>query len=143
MNNDSIELLKKCNSGCKNATDSMEQVMEFISDEKLRKVVHEYNRKHIDIGDECHEILNRENLNEEDPAKIIKAMSWIGTEIKLTVNDSTEHIADILVDGCNMGIKSLYKELNGRKNADTDIKDLVMELVCIEQDFMNELLEFL
>ena len=42
-----------------------------------------------------------------------------------------------------MGIKSLYKELNKQKNAKSEIRDMVMELVCIEQDFMNELLEFL
>lgn len=143
MNNDSIELLKKCNSGCKSGTNSMEQVMDFVSDERLRKVIHEYNRKHIDIGDECHEMLNKENLEEEDPPMIAKAMSWLGTEVKLAVNDSTSHIADILIDGCNMGIKSLYKELNKQKNAKSEIRDMVMELVCIEQDFMNELLEFL
>ena len=143
MNKDSIDLLKKCNSGCKSATNSMEQVMDFVSDEKLRKVIHEYNRKHIDIGDECHELLNSEDIEEEDPSIIAKAMSWLGTEVKLAVNDSTNRVADILVDGCNMGIKSLYKELNKQKEAESKIRDLVMELVCIEQDFMNELLEFL
>ncbi len=131
MNSDSINLLKECNSGCKNATDSMEQVLPFVKEEKLKKIIEDYDKKHIKIGDECHKILNREGESEEDPNKLTMAMAWFGTEVKL------------MVDGCNMGIKSLSKFNNKYRNAESEIKDLVFELISIEQDFMNELLAFL
>ena len=44
MNEDSIRLLKEVNSGCKNATDSFGQVMEFVRDEKLKNLIDEYNK---------------------------------------------------------------------------------------------------
>ena len=143
MNKESLNLLKKCNSGCKNGTNSMEQILDFVRDEKLKRTIKEYDKRHIEIGDECHELLNRYGCNEEDPKKISAVVAWFGTEVKLAIDDSTEKIADLLVDGCVMGIKSLYKEINSNKGAESKIKDIAMELVSIEQDFMNELLGYL
>lgn len=143
MNEDSVNLLKECNSGCKSATDSMEQVLPFVSDEKLKKLIEDYDKKHIGIGDECHKLLNEAGEHEEDPNKLAMAMAWFGTEVKLVVNDKTDKIAELMIDGCNMGIKSLSKYNNKYKAAESKIRDLVFELISVEQDFMNELLGFL
>lgn len=143
MNENSINLLRECNSGCKNATDSMEQILPYIKEEKLKKLVEDYNKKHIKVGDECHKILNENGADEKDPDKVSKAMAWFGTEIKLAFNDSSAKIADMLVDGCNMGIKGLSRYYNRYRGADAEVRDLVFELINIEQDFMNELLAFL
>lgn len=143
MNEDSIKLLKKCNTGCKYATDSMEQILPYISNARLKKLVEDYNKKHISIGDECHQKLNEAGKDEEDPGKISRAAAWLGTEIKLIVDSGSDRVAEILIDGCNMGIKSISRFFNKYKDADSEIKDLVYELISIEQDFMNELLSFL
>lgn len=143
MNEDSINLLKECNSGCKNATDSMEQIMSYVKDESLKKLIDDYNKKHIELGDECHKILNKQGEDEKDPSKITKAMAWMGTEIKLLIDADSDKIADMLVDGCNMGIKSLSRYSNKYKKAESKIKDICFELISLEQDFMNELLMYL
>ena len=143
MKEDSINLLKECNSGCKNATDSMEQILPYVKDEKLKSLIEDYNKKHIEIGDECHSILNKEGYDEKDPNKITKAMAWFGTEIKLLIDAGSDKIADMLVDGCNMGIKSLSRFNNKYSEAESKVKDLSYELISLEQDFMNELLAFL
>lgn len=56
MNQDTIFLLRECNAGCKSATNSMEQVIPYISDEKLLSIINEYNDQHIKLGDECHQM---------------------------------------------------------------------------------------
>lgn len=43
MNQDTIYLLRECNAGFKSATNSMEQVIPYISDEKLLSIINEYN----------------------------------------------------------------------------------------------------
>lgn len=143
VNEDSINLLKECNSGCKNATDSMEQIMPYVKDEALKRLIADYNKKHVELGDECHEILNENGKDEKDPPKITKAMAWMGTEIKLLIDAESDKIADILVDGCSMGIKSLSRYSNQYRNAESKIKDICFELISLEQDFMNELLMYL
>lgn len=149
MNKDTVYLLRECNAGCKSATNSMEQVQPFISNEKLKSVINEYNDKHIKIGDECHQLLNEGNggnegnEGEKDPPVMAKAYSWISTEMKLMINDETNKIADIMIDGCNMGIKSVSKYLNKYKTASEKSVNLAKTLVKTEQEFMNALLEYL
>ena len=70
MNNDTINLLKECNAGCKSATNSMEQVMSYVKNEKLKALIDKYNDSHIKLGDECHNMLNELGEQEKDPQKI-------------------------------------------------------------------------
>lgn len=143
MNEDTINLLKECNAGCKSATNSMEQVQSYIENEKLKSIIDEYNDKHIKIGDECHQMLNVYHEEEKDPQVSAKAFSWISTEMKLMMNNDDHKIADIMIDGCNMGIKSVSGYINKYKTADKDSVDLAKKLVKVEQEFMNELLGYL
>ena len=143
MNEDSINLLKECNAGCKSATNSMEQVEPFINNDELRSVIDKYNDKHIKIGDECHEMLNEMEESEKDPHTIAKVFSWVSTEVKLMVDDDSSKIAQLMVDGCNMGIKSVSKYIDQYKNASKEIMSLAKNLVKIEQEFMDDLLVFI
>jgi hypothetical protein len=143
VNKDTINLLKECNAGCKSATNSMEQVQPYIKNEKLKSIIDEYNDKHIKIGDECHQKLNKYNEEEKDPQGMAKAFSWISTEMKLMINDDTHQIADLMIDGCNMGIKSVSMYINKYKTASNESVDLAKNLIKTEQEFMNVLLGYL
>lgn len=143
MNEDTIKLLKECNAGCKSATNSMEQVQPFIKDQNLKALIDEYNDKHIKIGDECHQMLNTLHEDEKDPHPMAKAFSWISTEVKLMMNDDTHKIADLMIDGCNMGIKSVSEYINKYKSASLESIDLAKRLVKLEQEFMDKLLIYL
>ena len=143
MNRDTVCLLKECNSGCKSATNSMEQVMPFLKDKpNLRKLIEHYNDRHIKIGDECHALLNSVDLDEKDPPKIVKAMSWFSTEMKLLMDDTEQHVAGLMVDGCSMGIKSLSGYLNQYSEASDDCRQLTRKLIDLEQEFMQDLLKY-
>ena len=143
MNEDTINLLNECNAGCKSGTNSMEQVQYYIENEKLKSIIDEYNDKHIKIGDECHQMLNLYHEEEKDPQVSAKAFSWISTKMKLVMNNDTHEIADIMIDGCNMGIKSVSEYINKYKTASKESVDLAKKLVKVEQEFMNELLGYL
>ena len=143
MNEDTINLLKECNAGCKSATNSMEQVKPYIENENLKSIIDNYNNKHIKIGDECHQMLNKYHEEEKDPQAIAKAFSWISTEMKLMIKGNSHEVADIMIDGCNMGIKSVSKYINEYKNASNESINLAKSIVKVEQEFMNELLAYL
>lgn len=143
MDNDTVNLLKECNAGCKSATNSMEQVLEYVKNEKLRSLIESYNDRHIKIGDECHAMLNELGEDEKDPQKIPAMMAKVGTDMKLMMENSTHKIAELLIDGCNMGIKSLCEYINKYTTADEKCIKLARKLVKEEQEFMNDLLEYL
>ncbi|MBQ3782348.1 MAG: hypothetical protein IIT46_03545 [Lachnospiraceae bacterium] len=141
--NDTVELLKECNAGCKSATNSMEQVLGFLQEGKLKTLILKYNKDHIQLGDECHRLLNQENAEEKDPSMMAKTMSWLGTEMKMMMNSDDAKVADIMVEGCNMGIKSLEKYLNQYQAADSKSKGITKQLITLEENFRDELYEFL
>ncbi|MFY9394732.1 MAG: hypothetical protein WAP36_08580 [Halanaerobiales bacterium] len=143
MSNDTVKLLRECNAGCKSATNSMEQVLRYLDNEDLKNLIDEYNDKHIKLGDECHQMLNELDEEEKDPDKMAKTFSWISTEVKLMMDDNSQKIAELMIDGCNLGIKSLSKYINQYKNASNESVDLAKRLIKIEQEFMNELLKYL
>ncbi|WP_238457727.1 hypothetical protein [Desulforamulus ferrireducens] len=121
----------------------MEQVKPYISNEKLMSIINQYIDKHIKIGNECQQMLSQYNAEEKDPQVTAKAFSWISTEVKLMLNNDTHKIADIMIDGCNMGIKSVSSYINKYKAASNESVNLAKSLVKMEQEFMNDLLEFL
>lgn len=138
-NQDTKDLLKYCNAGCKTATDSIEQVMEYVKSSKFRKLLQKYNEKHVQLGEKCHRLLNNYHLEEEDPSPMTKAMSYITTEMKMLVNRDEKEIAKIMMDGCNMGIQSLCGYLNQYKKANAECRKVAEELVDEEFAFMKEL----
>lgn len=143
MNEDTKNLLKETNAGCKSATSSMEQVMGYVTNEKLKALIKKFNDKHIKIGDVCHDLLNQNNENEKDPSKVAMFFAEMGTDMKLMMEQSTHKAADLLIDGCVMGIKSLSEYINKYATAEREVSDLANRLIKIEQDFMMELLAFL
>ncbi len=144
MNNDTITLLKACNSGCKNATDSMEQVMGLLDDQKLKTLIRDFNDRHIKIGDECHQLLNDCGYDEKDPSPMAKVMSFISTEVKMLGTDNdTKKAAEIMMDGCNMGIKTVSACMNEHSLASSESRALAEKLIALEQQFIDELKNFL
>ena len=72
-----------------------------------------------------------------------KGMSKMKSSMKMTMNDSDETAADLITDGCNMGIKSLYKYLNQYPGANSKVKDLCNRLIDIEVQLRKELRQYL
>ena len=67
----------------------------------------------------------------------------IRDSVKLAVNESDNVAADLITDGCNMGVKSLFKYLNQYKAADEKSKKLAKKLISIEEDLSSNLRKFL
>ena len=53
--------------------------------------------------------------------------------MKMAWNGSDETIADLMTDGCNMGVKSLNKYLNQYKAASERSKDITKRLINLEE----------
>ena len=71
------------------------------------------------------------------------AQSWMNTKMKMMVNDSDEMIAGVMMDGCNMGIKSLYKYMNQYQAADNTSRDICNRLISIEETLRHDLRDYL
>ena len=65
----------------------------------------------------------------KEPNVMAQGMSWIKTNMKLAMNTSDETLAELMTDGCNMGVKSLSRYLNQYKAADDRAKAITKKLI--------------
>ena len=77
------------------------------------------------------------------PNPMAQGMSWIKTNVKLAMDDSDATIAELMTDGCDMGIKSLSRYLNEYEAADDKAKKIAKKLIDLENDLCSGLREYL
>jgi len=142
-NQDTIRLLKECDAGSKMAVTSLDEVMESVQDEKLRELLKKSKDHHEKLGNEIHSMLIQYHSEEKDPNPMAKSMSWLKTNMKMSMDKSDATVADLLTDGCNMGIKSLYKYMNQYPNAEAKVKNLCNNLIDIERELRKDLRSYL
>ena len=142
-NKDTIHLLKECDAGSKMAVTSLDEVIESVQDEKLKELLKKSKDHHTKLGNEIHSMLIQYHSEEKDPNPMAKSMSWLKTNMKMSMDKSDATVADLLTDGCNMGIKSLYKYMNQYANAESKVKNLCNNLIDIERELRKDLRGYL
>ena len=142
-NQDTIHLLKECDAGSKMAVTSLDDMIGKVKNKSLYGLLKETKSHHETLGNEIHEKLISYGCEEKDPNPIAKGMSWLKTNVKLTLEDDDKTIADLITDGCNMGIKSLKKYMNEYPRANAEVQKLCQKLIAIEEELAKELTQYL
>lgn len=143
INEDTIKLLRECNAGTQMAVYSINEILENVKDQKLRNILTSSKNHHEKLGNELHILLQKCGDATKDPGAIAKGMSWIKTNMKLVIDDSDRVCADLITDGCNMGVKTIQRHLNQYLAADREAKGKAEELIDIEENLACELRAYL
>lgn len=140
---DTIKLLRECDAGVKMGVSSIEDVLSFTHSEKLKQYLTDCKAEHDKLDSEIQQELDRYKDDGKEPNPIAKGMSWMKTNVKLVMDESDHTIADLMTDGCNMGVKSLNKYLNQYKAADEKSKDITKRLINLEEKLAVDIRGFL
>ena len=140
---DTIKLLRECDAGVKMGVTSIDEVLDYVSSDKLRDLLNTCKKEHEKLEGEIEELLTKYKDDGKEPNPIARGMSWMKTSIKLVVNESDHTIADLMTDGCNMGVKSLNTYLNKYKAADEVTKDITKRLINLEEKLAVDIRAFL
>lgn len=140
--NDTAELLKKCNAGIKMGVNSINDLIDNISDGEMKKILNRCMEEHQKLGSETHAQLEKNCTDGKEPPAVARGMSWLKTEIMMTAGDDST-AADLITDGCNMGIKSLCKYLNEYKGADEKSRDIAKRLISVEEGLARDMRNYL
>lgn len=143
IENDTIRLLRECDAGIKMGVDSIKDVEDYVDDKELKKMLCDCKDKHELLNNELCDLLRDYHDEGKDPNVIAKSMSWIKTNFKMATDGSDKAIADIMIDGCDMGVKSLSKYLNEYKAADNTSKNIAKRLIKLEEDLSHDLRAYL
>ncbi|MBQ6929305.1 MAG: hypothetical protein IJN27_03265 [Oscillospiraceae bacterium] len=140
---DTIKLLRECDAGVKMGVSSIDEVLPFVRSEKLEKLLTACKKEHEKLDREIQSLLDKYKDDGKNPNPMAKSMSWMKTNMKLMMEESDATIADLMTDGCNMGVKSLNMYLNQYKAADEVSKDITKRLINLEEKLVVDIREFL
>lgn len=140
---DTIRLFRECDAGIKMGVSAIDEVLKYVKSSELKQCLEKSLQENDTVKDELQKLLEEYHDEGKEPNPMAKGMSWIKTNVKLTVNESDSVIADLITDGCNMGVKSLNKYLNQYKAADEKSKKLAKKLIRLERQLSEDMEEYL
>lgn len=143
IESDTIKLLRECDAGIKMGVAAIDDVLNYVHDRTLRRYLVDCKDEHDKLKEEIQILLDKYHDEGKEPGPMAKSMSWMKTNVKLVMDESDETIADLITDGCNMGVKSLNKYLNQYKAADEKTKDITKRLIKLEEKLAIDIRCFL
>ena len=140
---DTIKLLRECDAGVQMGIASIKEVLDYTKSDRLRKLLYDCKEEHDQLNNEIQQLLEQYRDDGKAPNPIAKGMSWVKTTAMLSMDSSDATIADLMTDGCNMGVKSLARYLNKYEAADETSKDIAKRLIHLEERLAIDIREFL
>ena len=143
IESDTIKLLRECDAGIKMGVTSIDEVLPYAKSDILKQYLSKCKKEHEKLKDEINKLLDKYKDDGKNPNPMAKGMSFMKTSVKLAMHESDHTIADLMTDGCNMGVKSLNRYLNQYKAADEVSKDITKRLINLEEKLTVDIRDFL
>ena len=143
IESDTIKLLRECDSGIKMGVSAIADVIDYVKDTSFKQCLSTCKDEHEKLKEEIQTLLDKYQDEGKNPNPVVKGMSSMKTNMKLIMHKSDETIADLMTDGCNMGVKSLNRYLNQYKAADEVSKDITKRLINLEEQLTINIRQYL
>ena len=138
-----VNVLDELSKGACMGRDAIHFIMDKVEDENLKKELNRQYREYKEISEEINKIYPE--YSEDEPHKtsaMNKMMTWYGIEMKTFMDSSTSKIAELLLQGTNMGIIEGRRLLN-HKDTNEEINKLVEKYVEVQETAVEKLKSFL
>jgi hypothetical protein len=140
---DTIRLLRECDAGIQMGIASIQDVLGAVRSQRLKTLLTDCRTQHDKLGTELQSMLDQYGDEGKSPNPIAKGMSKMKTGMKLGLEETDATVADLITDGCNMGVKSLNRYLNQYKAADEPSKDIAKLLINLEEKLAVDIRSYL
>lgn len=141
---DNVNVLDEINKGSSMGTDAVACVLKKVEDKKLKKVLEDLHKKYENIIRRINKIYNKYNKDKtpHETNMMNKVMTWYGVEMKTFNDTSNSKIAELILQGINMGIIEGKKIYNSKK-MDMKVKNIVKEYINMQEEYVEILKKFL
>ena len=138
-----IDILDELNKGCCMGIDALDFIIDKIDEPKFKELLESQLNHYHSLSDKIN-LLHKEytDNNIHETNLMTKAMTWYGIEKDIVLDKSVSKVADLLINGTNMGIIEGQKILNN-KTMDKKVHKICKEYVKMQQNYVDKLKEFL
>lgn len=138
------DTLDELNKGCAMGMDAIRNILDKVEDKTFKKVLEDEFDKYKDVH---RRIENKyEDYSREEPTEtnaMNKAMTSMMTEMKLMSDHSDSKIAELLMQGTNMGIIEGKKLLNHKENLDKEVESILKDFIEMQENSVETYKKFL
>lgn len=141
---ENINALDEINKGSTMGMDAIHFIIDKIENDDFKKIVNKQYKDYENISKTINKIYNKYNSedNPHETGVVNKVMTWYGVEMKTLMDKSDSKIAELLLQGTNMGIIEGRRILNN-KALDEEVKDIMSKYVTMQEECVEKLKDYL
>ncbi len=143
IENDTVKLLKECDAGLRMGADSIGEVLDYVENDDLQNKLMLGKSEHEKLISEVERELANEGAHGKEPNVMAKSMSWMKTNVKMATDFSDSTVADLIYDGCFMGMKSLHRYKNQYAGAKESAGELCDRIIKLEGTLAEDMRAYL
>ncbi len=143
MNKDDQEILKEVQKNSGMAVNAIETISQKVHNDQL---LHELSKEKLlysMINNKATDRLQKENAMGYQPSGIQDMMLKGGIQMNTFTNSSTSKIAELMIQGSNRGLTSMWKSINHHQNSGNTSMEVAKELMDFEEKSINSLKKYL
>jgi len=138
-----INVLDELNKGACMGMDAIKFVLDKVEDKEFHQLLERQYDGYKKISESICELYPEySNKEPHETNAMNKVMTWYGIEMKTMLDKSNSKIAELLLQGTNMGIIEGRRLLN-HKGTDKEVEKLVSDYVKNQEKAVEELKNFL
>ena len=143
MSENEMNVLDELNKGACMGMDAIHFILDKVEDEQLKQVLNNQYKKYEDISNQICKLYPKYSDKEPHETNAVnKVLTWYGVEMKTLMDNSSSKIAELLLQGTNMGIIEGSKILNN-KELDSQVHKIAQEYVDMQESAVEKLKQFL
>ena len=142
-NENEVNVLDELNKGACMGMDAIHFILDKVEDDHFKQILETQYAEYQSVATKISELYPEySNKKPHDTSAMNKAMTWYGIEMKTLTDKSNSKIAELLLQGTNMGIIEGRKLLN-HKSTDDQVNSLVQAYVDMQEEAVEKLKQFL
>ena len=143
VTNQNNELVNEIHHAAKLGQQAISDVMPKVTNGKLREKLEHQNDAYQRIVMRSGRMLSQSNEKPKNATMMEKLGMWSSVQMNTLSDNSTRHLAEMLIQGSNMAVTDITKTLNDLPDADAGAKELAEEYLRCEEKHIDELKKYL
>ncbi len=141
---ENINALDEINKGACMGMDAIDDILDKVEDSKFKSLLEKQYEFYQSIKDDITNIYDKYNSDDtpHETSVMNKVMTWSGINMKTMTDHSNSNIAELLLQGTNMGIIEGRRILN-KKEINKDVEDIIDKFVKKQEKYVEDLKKFL
>ena len=137
-----VELYQEIYKGCKMGGEAIVNLLPKVTDEGLRSELTAQLERYEEFASKAREQLFDMDKSPKEENLLTKLSSKMGVMMNTMIDATSSHIAQMIIEGCSMGITDLIKAIHAHDEKD-DAEKLARDVISFEESCTENMKKYL